>query len=140
MGVSLEEAPFFVHSYQEDMGRAAIDAGADLVMGHHAHRLQGMQFHKGKLICHSLCNLAMSFGEGHNFGEESVIVKATIDAKSKSIKRLSFVPIVLPAETMEPLRVPGSAAQGHVALMSTLSKKYGTWFELENDEVVIHAP
>ena len=114
MGVSMEEAPFFVHQYQEDMGCAAIDAGADLVMGHHAHRLQGMQFHKGKLICHSLCNLAMSFGEGHNFGEESVILKAVIDAKNKTIKRLSFVPIVLPGDTMEPRRVPAARAHRHV--------------------------
>ena len=129
-----------MHQYQEDTGCAAIDAGADLVMGHHAHRLQGMQFHKGKLICHSLCNLAMSFGEGHNFGEESVILKAVIDARSKSIKRLSFVPIVLPGDTMEPRRVPAAQAQRHVELMTTLSRKYGTRFTLEGGEVAIDAP
>jgi poly-gamma-glutamate capsule biosynthesis protein CapA/YwtB (metallophosphatase superfamily) len=140
MGVSLEEAPFFVQQYQEDMGCAAIDAGADLVMGHHAHRLQGMQFHRGKLICHSLCNLAMSFGEGHNFGEESVILKAVIDAKNKTIKRLSFVPIVLPGDTMEPRRVPAARAHRHVELMTTLSRKYGTRFTLDGDEVAIDAP
>lgn len=139
MGVTLAEAPFFVHQYQEDMGRAAIDAGADLVMGHHAHRLQGIEVYKGKLICYSVCNLAISFGEGHNFGKESVIVKATIDARSKSIKRLSYVPIVLPGETMEPLRVPAGQAQGHVDLMTTLSKKYGTRFVIEGDEVAIYA-
>jgi poly-gamma-glutamate synthesis protein (capsule biosynthesis protein) len=100
MGIALDEAPFFVLNYQEDMGRAAIDAGADLVMGHHPHRLQGMEIYKGKLICYSLCNLAISFGEGHNFGEESVIVKAYIDEQSKKIKRLTFIPIKLPSEIM----------------------------------------
>jgi poly-gamma-glutamate capsule biosynthesis protein CapA/YwtB (metallophosphatase superfamily) len=140
MRVTLEEAPFFVHQYQEDMGRAAIDAGADLVMGHHAHRLQGMQFHKGRLICHSLCNLAMSFGEGHNFGEESVILKMRIDAETKAIIGWSFVPIVLPDATMEPLLVPGREAQGHASLMRTLSQKYGTRFEVQGEEVLIREP
>ena len=109
-----------------------------LFRSHHAHRLQGIQLHKGKLICHSLCNLAMSFGEGHNFGEESVILKATIDTSTKSIKRLSFVPIALPSDTMEPLLVPGVQAEGHVKLMTTLSKKYGTRFEVEGDEIGIY--
>ncbi len=137
MGVALEEAPFFVLNYQEDMGRAAIDAGADLVMGHHPHRLQGMELYKGKLICYSLCNLAISFGEGHNFGEESVIVKAYIDAQRKQISRLSFIPINLPSETMVPYRVPIAQAQSYVDLLTTLSKKYSTTFRIEGDEIAI---
>jgi len=137
MGITLEEAPFFVLNYQEDMGRAAIDAGADLVMGHHPHRLQGMELYKGKLICYSLCNLAMSFGEGANFGEESVIVKACIDADSKKITRLSCIPIRLPPETMEPCRVPVQQSQDHVELLTVLSKKYGTRFRIEGDEIAI---
>lgn len=140
MGISLEEAPFFVLNYQEDMGRAAIDAGADLVMGHHAHRLQGMEIYRGKLICYSLCNLAMSFGEGFNFGEESVIVKGYIDAATKQITRFSFVPIMLPDATMQPYPVPARQAGNFVTLLTQLSKKYGTKFSVEGDEVVIRAP
>lgn len=139
MGIAIDEAPFFVLNYQEDMGRAAIDAGADLVMGHHPHRLQGMEVYQGKLICYSLCNLAISFGEGPNFGEESVIVKATIDAASKQISRLSFVPIRLPDATMVPCRVPESQAGSYVDLMTSLSKKYGTAFHVENGEIAIRA-
>ncbi len=139
MGVALEEAPFFVLNYQEDMGRAAIDAGADMVMGHHPHRLQGMEVYKGKLICYSLCNIALSFGEGHNFGEESVIVKGYIDPKTKQTTRLTFVPIMLPSATMEPYRVPIAQAQGFVDLLTGLSKKYGTKFRVEGDEIAIEA-
>ena len=137
MGIALDEAPFFVLNYQEDMGRAAIDAGADLVMGHHPHRLQGMEIYKGKLICYSLCNLAISFGEGHNFGEESVIVKAYIDEQSKKIKRLTFIPIKLPSESMIPYRVPINQAKGYVELLTKLSTKYGTSFNIKGDEIVI---
>lgn len=36
--------------------RAAIDAGADLVVGHGPHVLRGMEFHRGRLIAYSLGN------------------------------------------------------------------------------------
>lgn len=36
--------------------RAAIDAGADLVVAHHPHVLQGFEWYKGKLIAYSLGN------------------------------------------------------------------------------------
>lgn len=36
---------------------AAIDAGADLVVGHHPHTLQGFEYYQGKLIAWSLGNL-----------------------------------------------------------------------------------
>jgi poly-gamma-glutamate capsule biosynthesis protein CapA/YwtB (metallophosphatase superfamily) len=137
MGIPVENAPFFVLNYQEDMGRAAIDAGADLIMGHHPHRLQGMEVYKGKLICYSLNNLAISFGEGPNFGEESVIVKGYIDPKRKQITRLTFSPIMLPHETMEPYPVPVAQAGDYVTLMTQLSRKYGTRFRVEGDEIAI---
>ena len=35
---------------------ASIDAGADLVVGHHPHVLQGFEWYQGKLIAHSLGN------------------------------------------------------------------------------------
>jgi len=39
---------------QIDTGKMYIDAGADLLVGSHAHVLQGMEFHNGKLIAHNL--------------------------------------------------------------------------------------
>jgi poly-gamma-glutamate capsule biosynthesis protein CapA/YwtB (metallophosphatase superfamily) len=38
------------------MARAAIDAGADIVIGHHPHVLQGLEWYKGKLIAYSMGN------------------------------------------------------------------------------------
>jgi poly-gamma-glutamate capsule biosynthesis protein CapA/YwtB (metallophosphatase superfamily) len=38
--------------YERDVSRAAIDAGADLVLGHHAHILKGIEIYKGKAIFH----------------------------------------------------------------------------------------
>ncbi len=41
---------------QKRLGRAAIDAGADLVLGHHPHVLQGIEFYKEGIIAYSLGN------------------------------------------------------------------------------------
>ena len=42
--------------YQRTLGHALIDAGADLVHGHHPHEPHGMEIYRGKLICYSLGN------------------------------------------------------------------------------------
>lgn len=44
-------------SYQVALARACIDAGADVVWGHHPHVLQGAELYKGKPILYSMGNL-----------------------------------------------------------------------------------
>ncbi len=51
--------PAFVTMYQKEAAYAAIDAGADLVLQHHAHILQGIETYKGKAIFYSLGNFAV---------------------------------------------------------------------------------
>lgn len=53
-GIEKETTPT---PYQVALGRAFIDAGADLVLGHHPHVLQGAELYKGKPIFYSLGNL-----------------------------------------------------------------------------------
>jgi poly-gamma-glutamate synthesis protein (capsule biosynthesis protein) len=48
--------------YQVALGRAFVDAGADVVIGHHPHVLQGSELYKGKPILYSLGNLVSSIG------------------------------------------------------------------------------
>jgi capsule synthesis protein PGA_cap len=42
--------------YERPLTKAAIDAGADVVVGHHAHALRGVEVYKGKPIYHGLGN------------------------------------------------------------------------------------
>jgi hypothetical protein len=51
--------PGVIADYQREVGRAAIDAGADVILGHHAHILKGIDIYRGKPIFYSLCNFAM---------------------------------------------------------------------------------
>ena len=45
---------------QIKMGRLAVDAGADLVVGHHSHRIQPIEFYNGAYICYSLGNFCFA--------------------------------------------------------------------------------
>lgn len=51
--------PSIIAMYQYEVGHAAIDAGADLIIGTHAHILKGIEVYRGKVIFYSLCNFCM---------------------------------------------------------------------------------
>jgi len=51
--------PAVIAGYQRVVGRAAVEAGADVVLGHHAHILKGFEFHQGRPIFHSIGNFAV---------------------------------------------------------------------------------
>ena len=42
--------------YERSIAHAAIDAGADIVLGHHAHIVRGIEIYRGKPIFHGLGN------------------------------------------------------------------------------------
>lgn len=45
-----------IQMYERPLAHAAIDAGADAVIGHHAHILRGIEVYQGKPIYHNLGN------------------------------------------------------------------------------------
>lgn len=48
--------PAVVEHYERLVAREAIDAGAHAVIGHHAHILRGIEFHRGRPVFHGLGN------------------------------------------------------------------------------------
>lgn len=56
-GAELDYAP---NDNQVRLGRATIDAGADLVIGHHSHRINPIEYYNGKYICYSLGNFSFA--------------------------------------------------------------------------------
>jgi poly-gamma-glutamate synthesis protein (capsule biosynthesis protein) len=55
-GIHFKEAE--IAMYQREYAYAAIEAGADVILGHHAHILKAIEIYKGKPIFYSLCNFA----------------------------------------------------------------------------------
>lgn len=75
--------------YQESIGRAAIDAGASIIIGHHPHILQAVERYKDGIIFYSLGNFA--FGSYSEKVDSSVIVHAYF--KDNKISQVRFWPI-----------------------------------------------
>ena len=55
-----DEKDYVPNERQTPLGRATIDAGADLVVGHHSHRINPIEEYKGKYICYSLGNFSFA--------------------------------------------------------------------------------
>jgi poly-gamma-glutamate capsule biosynthesis protein CapA/YwtB (metallophosphatase superfamily) len=51
--------PAVIADYQREVGHAAVEAGADLILGHHAHILKGIEVYRGRAILYSLGNFAI---------------------------------------------------------------------------------
>ncbi|MGE5807564.1 MAG: CapA family protein, partial [Nitrospirota bacterium] len=75
--------------YQIELGRKAVDWGADLVLGHHPHVLQELELYKGRLIAYSLGNFV--FGSESNRTNTSMILLATF--QGKTLVRAEAVPL-----------------------------------------------
>lgn len=89
---------------QVNFAHAAIDAGADLVIGYHSHVVQALEKYKGKFIFYSLGNFIFD----QPFREETkqgLIVK--IYFTKYKISKISFLPVV-----MENLAQPRMANNG----------------------------
>ena len=54
----IHHVPGMLADYQFTVGHRAIDAGADLILGTHAHLIKGIEIYKGKAIFFSLGNFA----------------------------------------------------------------------------------
>ncbi|THG31591.1 CapA family protein [Naasia lichenicola] len=52
----LVHTPAELAAYELEVSHAAVDAGADLVIGHHAHILRGVEVYRGRVIFHGLGN------------------------------------------------------------------------------------
>lgn len=68
---------------------AAIDAGADLVIGHHAHILQGVEFYKDGVIAYGLGNFAFDI----NGPPETAVLDVWLD--QNGVRELRFTPAIV---------------------------------------------
>lgn len=137
-GIPIEDSPLIVLGYQEEVGRAAIDAGADVVFGHHPFWVLGVEVYKSKPICYCLGRLATGYTYDEPvFGEYSLILKGHIESRNKRLTRISFLPLRIPDRTQEPYVLPAGSEGGVVRALEKQSKRYGTRFIAEGGEIVI---
>lgn len=91
---------------QRTVGRALLDAGADLVVGGHPHWVQSVERYRGKLLVHSLGNFVFDM-DFMRQTMQGVMLEATI--VGTEIRRVRFVPYAMGPDFV-PRRVRGERA------------------------------
>ncbi len=83
------------NALQTKIARRAIDLGADMVVGTHAHVVQGVEYYRGKPIFYGLGNLV--FGGNLNLTEfDATLVKATLTVQNGVLQPVtwSLLPVI----------------------------------------------
>jgi poly-gamma-glutamate capsule biosynthesis protein CapA/YwtB (metallophosphatase superfamily) len=86
-GVELAEKP---NEHQKVISRIAIDSGADIVLGHHPHVVQGVEQYKKGIIFYSLGNFCFG-GNSNPIDKDSFIAK--IKVNKYGIQEMDIIPI-----------------------------------------------
>lgn len=119
--------------YQPELGRALIDAGADVVHGHHPHAVQPIGFHNGKPIIFSSNVLIgqQTFLEASDtvqrmwkeMSQEGFVTQIRWDPDGGNAQ-VSITPTSLDAQRL-PTFLNGSEIERFVAQLSDMSKPFG---------------
>lgn len=152
--------PRVIADYQRTVAQEAFDAGADLILGHHAHAPKAIEVFGGKTCFYSLSNFIMTSdpkvtGGAQEFernygvpldpayprmpygvdGKRSLIAKAVI---SKGSVRTSFLPTLIDTQLRpEILRNGDPRFDDMVRFMDWASEGFAHRFVVEGDEVAI---
>ena len=145
--------PAIIPDYCFEMGHAAIDAGADMIIGSHTHILKGIEMYKGKPIFYSVGNFALELGahmtdhkhvnkldrikDWHD-RRKTMIAKAIIE--DGKIARVSYIPCY-ERDDKEPetLKRDDPRAKDVYDYVVEISRSEGitTDFQWDGDEVLV---
>lgn len=113
---------------QRRLGRAAIDAGADLVLGHHPHVLQGVETYRDRHIVYSLGNFV--FGANSQPADmDSVIFQERFVLEQGRVARVEhrLIPVRISSSPsrndFRPVVLEGAEAQRVFDKVQSLSEK-----------------
>lgn len=105
-----EEGKTRLREYQPRLARMMIDAGADAVIGHHPHILQGIERYKRGIIFYSLGNFA--FAHKSRIADRTLLVRLRFDGDKRTAelvpvnilhKEVGFQPTLLTGNKVDEL-------------------------------------
>ena len=118
---------------QVSEAHAAIDAGADMVIGHHPHVLQGAQIYKGHFIIYSLGDLVFdhySLATG-----QTVLVDAVLSPHGVKV---TLIPVYASSNGI-PAIVTGAAGRAILLHMQQISAPLGTRLKISGDRAYVRS-
>jgi poly-gamma-glutamate synthesis protein (capsule biosynthesis protein) len=124
-----KRAPSYLESSE---GKAAVDAGADIVFAHHPHLLDGVQAYHGGLIFYSLGNLV--FGGFAGETAQTVLVKAKVTPRAIDAK---LIPVQISGSGV-PTVATGSTGLSILQRVRSLSAALGTTVKIAGNRGYVH--
>lgn len=83
-----EENSYYPNSTQKSIAHYAVDQGADLVIGHHPHVVQGIEKYKDKIICYSLGNFCFG-GNSNPRDKDTFVLQAKFSFNNNNLEKYS---------------------------------------------------
>lgn len=123
------ECADFPKDYQKRTAHKAIDAGADVVLGHHPHVVQGIEYYKNGVVFYSLGNFA--FSSQSKIADKSMIARITLD---NGISSVEVIPLnVLNSDVKyQPRLLTGIGGDALAKRLNRLSAEMGTLISPSN--------
>ena len=131
------EREYYPEDYQKSLGRKCIDWGADLVIGHHPHVLQGIEEYQGKFIIYSLGNFC--FGANRNPPDKDCMIFQQTFTITDGIKQEDREVKVIPCSVSsvssrndyKPTPAEGDEAKRILDRINEFSRDFGVEFDSE---------
>ncbi len=121
---------------QKTAARRLLAGGADLVVGHHPHVLQGLERHEHGLIAYSLGNFL--FANTDERSRESGVLRVRYLPGQRCPERASFHPVWLgEAPSFAPAPAPAAQAKEITKHMQARSKQLRTPLTRDGDALVL---
>lgn len=133
-----QEGKTVLRDYQVQLGRAAIDAGAAAVLGHHPHILQGIERYRDGIILYSLGNF--TFGSYSKQAQVSAIAELVFDGHRVSALRMHPINVNNFQVEFQPKPLTGAAADRVVNELISLSAQRQTVVASESGAAVLRLP
>jgi len=118
-----KEATGAVQPYQRSAAHKAIDAGADAIIGHHPHVLQGVELYNNGIIFYSLGNF--TFASKSRTSDVSAIIRLRLDDEIRTAE-------ILPLDVLhkrvgfQPQLLTGDEGEAVIDKLIELSKPFRT--------------
>ena len=120
---------------QQDLGRAAIDAGADVVFGHHPHVPQPVELYRGRPIFYSLGNLVFHPFQPRARRMMAGLVRLGPDDDGRTVPwAVEVYPLY--NEGGRTITMPAGQSADFLAEMARRSAPLGTEFQVLQDRLV----
>jgi len=123
-GIETENYPTDV---QKELGHIAVDSGADLVVGHHPHVLQGIETYNGKKIVYSLGNFCFG-GNKNPKDKDTMIFQQTFTVQDGELvldENINIIPCSISSvstqNNYQPIILQGSEAERVLKKINTFS-------------------